>query len=310
MKKFCVVIGLAVALSACSKGGAVDIPAGSDVTLQKKDGVEVVGRVIEVKADQVVLQLAAGGTSTIPRSEIASVKEVHALKATASEAKAAPAAAAAVGTGGDVKAPSSTPAAEPASAPAADPQAAKTSAANRAPEYREVTIPAGTILPLQLKSSVSSDGSKVEDPVRATLRRAITVDGVQALPAGTAVSGHVSDVARSAKVKGRARVAFRFTQIDPPGPDASTSIRTGTVAREAAGTKKQDAAKIGGGAVGGAIIGGIIGGGDGAAKGAAIGGAGGTGVVLATRGKEVRLPVGTLVSVKLTSPLTLRVALR
>jgi hypothetical protein len=311
MKKFCLAIGLALALSACSKGDALDIPAGSDVTIQKKDGVEVVGRVVEVKADQVVLQLAAGGTSTVARSEIASVKEVHALKATGPEPKAAPATDP-VGTGGEVKAPAAAaPAGEPASPAAADLQAAaKRSAAGRAPEYREVTIPAGTVLPLELKTSVSSDGSKVEDPVRATLRRAVTVDGVQALPAGTSVSGHVSDVARSAKVKGRARVAFRFTQLDPPGPDGSTSIRTGTVAREAAGTKKQDAAKIGGGAVGGAIIGGIIGGGDGAAKGAAIGGAGGTGVVLATRGKEVRLPAGTPISVKLSAPLTLRVAVR
>ena len=87
-------------------------------------------------------------------------------------------------------------------------------------------------------------------------------------------------------------------------------IRTGTIAREAPGTKKEDAAKIGGGAVGGAIIGGIIGGGDGAAKGAAIGGAGGTGVVLATRGKEVRLAAGTPVSVKLTAPLVVRVPAR
>ncbi len=85
------------------------------------------------------------------------------------------------------------------------------------------------------------------------------------------------------------------------------NIRTGTVARVAPGTKKRDAATIGGGAVGGAIIGGILGGGDGAAKGAAIGGAGGTGVVLATRGKEVRLAAGTPISVRLTAPLTVRV---
>jgi len=86
------------------------------------------------------------------------------------------------------------------------------------------------------------------------------------------------------------------------------NVRTGTVARLAPATRKRDAATIGGGAVGGAIVGGLIGGGDGAAKGAAIGGAGGTGVVLATRGKEVRLEAGTPISVKLTQPLTVRVA--
>ena len=140
-----------------------------------------------------------------------------------------------------------------------------------------------------------------------TLRSPVTINGVQALPAGTAVTGHVTDVARSGRVKGRARVAFRFTRLDPPGAAEAMQIRTASVSRVAPGTKKKDAATIGGGAVGGAIIGGLIGGGDGAAKGAAIGGAGGTGVVVATRGKEVRIASGTPVSVRLTAPLTVRV---
>jgi hypothetical protein len=175
------------------------------------------------------------------------------------------------------------------------------------PEYREVTLPAGTVLPVELTTAVSSDASHVEDAVRGTLRRAVTIDGVQALPAGTAVSGVVTAVERSGRVKGRAQVAFRFSTVDPPGDAERLSMRTDTIARAAQATKKTDAAKIGGGAAGGAIIGGIIGGGDGAAKGAAIGGAAGTGVVLGTRGKEIRLAAGTPVSVRLAAPLTVRV---
>jgi hypothetical protein len=72
-------------------------------------------------------------------------------------------------------------------------------------------------------------------------------------------------------------------------------------------TKGEDATKIAVGAGAGAAVGALLGGGDGAAKGAAIGGAGGTGVVLATRGKEVRLGPGAGVNTKLTSPLTVRV---
>jgi hypothetical protein len=177
----------------------------------------------------------------------------------------------------------------------------------REPAYAEVTLPAGTELPLTLRTSVGSATSNVEDAVRATTRRPLSVDGVVALPEGTVVLGHVTDVARSAKVKGRARVAFRFTRVDLPGDDEQVNVRTSTVSHLAPATKKEDAAKIGGAAVGGAIIGGIIGGGDGAAKGAAIGGAGGTGVVLATRGKEVEVAAGTPISVKLTAPLTIRV---
>lgn len=306
MKKMGIAIGLAVALSGCTKKkDGFDIAKGTAVTVQKQDGVSVAGRLVEVRADQVVLQLADGGMRTVPRSEITSLRPVPV------PVEQTPANAPAVGTAGDVKpGPSAPQPADPETVTPAVPsdnERRDPDPARSIGEYREVTIPAGTVLPLELKTSVSSDKSNVEDAVRATLTRAITVGRVRALAAGTSVSGYVSDVNRSAKVKGRARIAFRFTRIDPPGPDDSTAIRTGTIAREAPGTKKKDAAKISGGAVGGAIIGGILGGGDGAAKGAVIGGAGGTGVVLATRGKEVRLPAGTPISVRLSAPLTLRV---
>jgi hypothetical protein len=176
-----------------------------------------------------------------------------------------------------------------------------------AAEYREITIPAGTALPIDLRTTVASDTSHVEDRVSAALRRAVIVRGVEVLPPGTRLVGHVTEAERSARVKGRGRVAFRFTSLDAPGDGGRTAIRTSTVVREAPATKKQDAAKIGGGAVGGAAIGAILGGGGGAAKGAAIGGAAGTGVVLSTRGKEVRVPAGTNLIVKLQAPITVRV---
>ncbi len=176
------------------------------------------------------------------------------------------------------------------------------------PAFRDVTIPAGTVLPVELQSSVASDASSVEDPVRARLRKAIMIDGVEALPAGSSLRGTVTEATRSARVKGRARVGFRFDSIEPAGRER-LEIRTAVIAREAPGTKKQDAAKIGIPAGAGAVIGGIVGGGDGAAKGAAIGGAAGTGVVLSTRGKEVRFGPGADFNVKLAAPVTVRVPL-
>jgi hypothetical protein len=173
------------------------------------------------------------------------------------------------------------------------------------PEYRDVTLPAGTVLPVELQTTVASATSNVEDPVRATLRRAVNVDGVQALPAGSTLSGVVTDARRAARVKGRAHVAFRFNSV--VARDERIDIRTGAIARTAPATKKKDAAKIGIGAGAGAVIGGIVGGGDGAAKGAVIGGAGGTGVVLATRGEEVTVPAGASLSVRLLEPITVRV---
>jgi hypothetical protein len=208
--------------------------------------------------------------------------------------------------GGGGKTADGAPAEESASAESGAAAAAKKAAAAVGiPTYREITLPAGTTLPLDLKTAVGSDISQVEDTVRATLRRALTIQGTEVLPAGTEVVGSVTQAERSGRVKGRARVAFRFTSLRHG--DERYDIRTESVARAAEATKGEDATKIAVGAGAGAAIGALLGGGSGAAKGAAIGGAGGTGVVLATRGKEVRLGPGADVNTKLTAPLTVRV---
>jgi len=165
---------------------------------------------------------------------------------------------------------------------------------------RDVTLPAGTVLPLTLDSYVASDTSHIESPVRAHLRRAVLVDGVEVLPAGTAISGFVTQAQQSARVKGRARVAFRFTSMAVD--DDHYRVETSSVVRQAPATKKRDAATIGIPAGAGALIGGLTKGGKGAAVGSAVGGAAGTGVVLATRGKEVRLGRGAVVAVRLLRP--------
>ena len=181
----------------------------------------------------------------------------------------------------------------------------RAAAAVGVPQYREVTVPAGTTLRLELKSAVASDSSRVEDAVRAELRQPITVDGVEVLPAGAELAGNVTGVERSGRVKGRARVSYRFDTLSAGGENYD--ITTAAVSHQAEATKGEDATKIAVGAGAGAAIGALLGGGDGAAKGAAIGGGAGTGVVLATRGEEVRLGPGANVNTRLTEPLTVRV---
>lgn len=177
--------------------------------------------------------------------------------------------------------------------------------AKSTPQFREVTLPAGTTLRLQLRSEVASDTSKVEDAVRAELRQAVAVDGKTVLPTGTQLTGNVTDVEQSGRVKGRAHVAYRFNALNYEGE--RYTITTAPLSHEAEATKGEDATKIAVGAGAGAALGAILGGGGGAAKGAAIGGAAGTGAVLATRGKEVRVGSGAEVTTRLTAPLTVRV---
>ena len=182
------------------------------------------------------------------------------------------------------------------------------SPAPRAPEYREITIASGTALPLEMTTTISSGSAEVEAPVSAKLRNAITVDGETAIPAGAILRGNVTDVERSGRVSGRAHLSFAFNEANIRGD--REDLKTNPLTFEAEATKGEDATKVGAGAVGGAILGGILGGKKGAAKGAVVGGAAGTGVVLATKGKEVTVNEGTDVTATLAQPLTLRLRVR
>jgi hypothetical protein len=173
--------------------------------------------------------------------------------------------------------------------------------------WHEVTIPAGTSLPVTLDTSVGSDISHVEQPVHGHLSRTLYVNGAAAIPAGSAVSGFITSARRSGKVKGRAYVAMRFSTLTCRGGSENYRIQTRNIGRLASATKEKDAVKIGAPALGGALVGGLVGGGKGAAIGAAAGGGAGTAVVLNTRGEEVRIGRGQAVLVRLTQPLRVRV---
>jgi hypothetical protein len=211
-----------------------------------------------------------------------------------------------VATSGSATTPAVSAAPAELAAPVTASAAASASASSTAADYREITLPAGTILPVSLETSVASDTSRVEQAVQGRLRHAVTSHGVEVLPAGTALSGNVTAVRRPGKVRGLGYIAMRFTRLDTPGA-GTTRISTASVSRTGRATKEKDALKIVAPAAAGAVIGRIAGGKSGAAKGAVIGGAGGTGYVLATRGEDVRLAKGTPIGVTLTAPLTVRV---
>ena len=114
----------------------------------------------------------------------------------------------------------------------------------------------------------------------------MTVDGLLAIPEGALAYGTVTNATASGKVKGRARLAFRFDEVDIDSD--RYEIRSDALSYRADSTKTEDAKKIGIGAGAGALIGGLLGGKKGA--GAAIGGGAGTAMVLTTAGNEVELP--------------------
>jgi hypothetical protein len=171
---------------------------------------------------------------------------------------------------------------------------------------KEVTVPAGTRLPIVLDTQVSSNTSRVEQPVSGHVTRNVLVNGVVAVPAGSEVYGVVTDARQSGKVKGRAHVAIRFNTLVPKGSTERYRIQTGAIGRTAPATKRDDAVKIGAPAAGGALVGALIGGKKGALIGAGAGGGAGTAVVMTTRGKEVGIGRGSALALRLISPVTVR----
>ncbi len=172
-----------------------------------------------------------------------------------------------------------------------------------APEPKPATlIPAGTTLRIALIDAVSSDKNRPGDHFAASLVAPVVIGGRTVLSKGTKVRGRVVDAKGSGRVKGRASIELKLTEIvfkDGKQMDIATKPYVAV----AQSTKKRDVALIGGGTGLGAVIGAIAGGGKGAAIGAGVGGGAGTGTVLATKGKEIRYAPETRLKFTLASPI-------
>jgi hypothetical protein len=162
------------------------------------------------------------------------------------------------------------------------------------------TLPVDTVLPVKFETTVSSATSRAEEKVLARLREPVKV-GAVTLPEGSELRGHVISVRRPGKVSGRAYLSLAFTELAVGSKTYAISTRR--ISLEAPPEHGKDAKVIGGSAGAGAIVGAVVDGGEGAAKGALVGGAAGTGVVLATRGKDVSIPAGSRWRVRLVKPL-------
>lgn len=187
-----------------------------------------------------------------------------------------------------------------------------------------LTIPAGTKFKTRLETPISSKISEVGDTIIVTLLEPMAVDAQHVLPRGTEMTGKVTFVKRAGKVKGRAEVYALINELTTNyGPESiqvsidaaddianDEKIRTDEegklksnkdlgddmedVARGASlGSLASTPVAIATDSVGAAIAG--------PAAGAIVG-------LLLSRGKEVRLPVGSVFRMKFDKELTLPVS--
>jgi len=164
-----------------------------------------------------------------------------------------------------------------------------------------VEIPSGTELDARLQTQLNSGTAQVEDRFEATTLQDVTADGRVAIPAGSVLRGVVSSVDPATRTNRTAKMTVTFDQVTIGGRDYP--IRgTVTQALEGEGIKG-DVGKAGAGAAIGGILGAVLGGGKGALLGVLIGGGG---TIAATEGKELDLPQGTVLRVRLDSPLQIQ----
>jgi hypothetical protein len=167
-------------------------------------------------------------------------------------------------------------------------------------------VPVGTNLKVRLEDTLSSKNSRVGDRFTATVIDPSRFDE------GT-VTGHISSIRKSGKIKGRTSMNLAFDSIRLRdgrsgtlhgyvtrvyGSDAGRADNEGGV--ESGSRTKQTVKRGAIGAGAGAILGAIVGGGKGAAIGLLIGGAGGAGSLAVQGSKELKLESGTEMLVHVT----------
>ena len=166
---------------------------------------------------------------------------------------------------------------------------------------RRGEVPSGTDLDVRLERDLSSATAQVEDRFTATTVVDLYQGNDVLIPAGSTLRGVVSSVNKATRTDRKGSLTVAFDQITVHGR-AYPIHATVQQALESEGIKGE-AGKIGAGAGVGAIIGGILGGAKGALLGILIGGGG---TIAATEGKDVTLPAGTVLRVRLDQPLQIR----
>jgi len=178
---------------------------------------------------------------------------------------------------------------------------------NRANASSKIEIPSGTHIPLVLHNSISTRSAQPGDPVYFETSYPVMLNGKIIVPAGSWVSGEVTEAKRPGRVKGRAELMIRLTTLILPNAYVvsltaspsnagtggnETTNREGKVVGDT--DKASDAGTVMKTTAAGAGIGALAGQ---SAKGAGIGAGAGAAVglaaVLLTRGPEAELPRGT-----------------
>lgn len=157
-------------------------------------------------------------------------------------------------------------------------------------------IPVGQELDIRLQSTLSSETATVEQRFEAATVVDLRQDGRVLVPAGSIVRGVVSAVKPAGRIEREGSLTLSFDRMTVRGREFT--IRGMATEVFESGGIREEIGTAGAGAGVGGLIGGLIGGLKGAVIGAVIGAGG---AIAATDGKDIHLPAGSIVRIRLDS---------
>jgi hypothetical protein len=280
--------------------------AGSDVSqLRSRDAAratQLQTELDEIREEVVYLKVKLRKEGTVARTEYSEVRDRIEDLRTRARGDATTTYSPSGGTtgGNPYPATGSTTARQPAGAPTSG-VGRNAPATATTPPANATEVPAGTEIDVRLSNSLNSGTAQVEDRFEATTLVDLTIDGRSVIPAGSVMRGVVTAVEPATRTNRTARMTISFDQITI-GTRSYPVRATVTQALQGEGIKGE-AGRVGVGAGVGAIIGGILGGFKGALAGILIGGGG---TIAATEGKEVDLPQGSVLRVRIDAPVQIQ----
>ena len=162
-------------------------------------------------------------------------------------------------------------------------------------------VPVGQEMDLRLQTALSSSTATREQRFQATTAVDLMQGDRVLIPAGSTVRGVVSNVEKAGNIDRTGSLSLAFDQIVVNGREYPLRAMA-TQVFESGGIREEGRTVGTAGAVG-AVVGGILGGLKGALLGAIVGSGG---VIAATEGKDVELEPGTILRIRLDSPLQVR----
>ncbi len=164
-------------------------------------------------------------------------------------------------------------------------------------------IPSGTRFRVALGSTLSSETANVGDPWHGTLTEAVPTQNGGMIAAGSRVSGVVAGVGRAQRGS-RAMLDLAVRSIDVEGQ--MEMIRANSEAVVAGSPRARNLGAIAGGAAAGALVGKVVGDGHNSAVGGLVGGLAATGLVAHSKGYQVVLPDGLVMSFTVSQTVAMR----